>query len=80
MISGLCSDSLTCLRRCRVIEELLLKPYWVIDILPEQVTADSARRFARVEGVCDREEPGLAVLEGTHCAACVHCREKGGAI
>ena len=32
-----------------MIEELLLRPYWVIDILPEQVPADSARRFARVE-------------------------------
>ena len=37
------------------------------------------RCTARVEGVCDNQEPGLIGLEGTHCAACVHCMEKGGA-
>ena len=31
---------------------------------------------ARVEGVCDQAEPGLIQLEGTHCAACVHCRKE----
>ena len=34
---------------------------------------------ARVEGVCDKAEPGLIQLEGTHCAACVHCRKEGKA-
>ncbi len=32
----------------------------------------------RVEGVCDKAEPETCCLEGTHSAACVHCR-KGGA-
>ena len=32
----------------------------------------------RVEGVCDKAEPETCCIEGTHCAACVHCR-KGGA-
>ena len=31
------------------IEELLEKPYWVIDILPKQVPADSPGRFFAVE-------------------------------
>ena len=34
---------------------------------------------ARVEGVCDQAEPVLIRLEGTHCAACVHCRKEGKA-
>ncbi len=33
----------------------------------------------RVEGTCDRTEPDLYCLEGTHCAACVHCRKEGQA-
>ena len=33
----------------------------------------------RVEGTCDRNEPDLYCLEGTHCAACVHCRKEGQA-
>ena len=32
----------------------------------------------RVEGVCNQAEPETCCIEGTHCAACVHCR-KGGA-
>ena len=35
------------------------------------------RCLDRVEGVCDKQEPGLVCLEGSHCAACVHCH-KGG--
>ena len=31
------------------IEELLEKPYWIIDILPEQVPADSAGQYFAVE-------------------------------
>ncbi|MBQ9620911.1 MAG: hypothetical protein IJR41_03115 [Atopobiaceae bacterium] len=31
------------------IEELLEKPYWVIDLLPKQVPADSPGRFFAVE-------------------------------
>ena len=31
------------------IEELLQKPYWIIDILPEQVPADSPGQFFAVE-------------------------------
>ncbi len=32
-----------------MIEELLNKPYWVIDILPEQVPENSAGQYARIE-------------------------------
>ena len=32
-----------------IIEELLEKPYWIADILPEQVPADSAGQYFRVE-------------------------------
>ena len=31
-----------------MIEELLQKPYWVIDFLPQQVPADSAGQFFAV--------------------------------
>ena len=34
---------------------------------------------ARMEGVCNQTEPDLIQLEGTHCAACVHCRKEGKA-
>ncbi len=35
----------------------------------------------RTEGICDLKEPELYCLGGTHCAACVRCREEvtGGA-
>ena len=32
-----------------LIDELLQKPYWIIDILPEQVPADSPGQFFAVE-------------------------------
>ena len=32
-----------------MIEELLNKPYWIIDILPEQVPADSSGQYFAVE-------------------------------
>ena len=32
-----------------MIEELLNKPYWIIDILPEQVPAYSPGQYSRVE-------------------------------
>jgi len=34
------------------------------------------RCLERVEGVCDKMEPGLEQIEGSHCAACVHCKKK----
>ena len=36
------------------------------------------RCLERVEGVCDKMEPGLEQIDGSHCAACIHCRKKGG--
>ncbi len=33
----------------RSIEELLEKPYWVLDILPEQVRKDSPGQYFAVE-------------------------------
>lgn len=33
----------------KTIEELLQSPYWIVDILPEQVTADSPGQYFRVE-------------------------------
>ena len=44
-----------------MIDELLNKPYWIIDILPEQVPADSAGQYARVERYC-LEEPRYTAL------------------
>ena len=38
-----------------MIEELLDKPYWIIDILPEQVPADSPGQYASVEQFYLRE-------------------------
>lgn len=38
-----------------MIEELLQKPYWVINFLPEQVPASSARQFFEVERFYLRE-------------------------
>ncbi len=35
------------------------------------------RCLDRVEGVCDRREPALTCLEGSHFAACVHCEDGG---
>ena len=32
-----------------LIDELLQKPYWIIDILPEQVPADSSGQFFMIE-------------------------------
>ncbi len=40
------------------IEELLEKPYWIIDILPRQVPADSPGRYFALEPVL-RRDPGL---------------------
>ena len=39
-----------------IIEKLLTRPYWVIDLLPSQVPADGGGRFFAVEGLF-REEP-----------------------
>ena len=38
------------------IEEYLNKPYWVIDILPKQVPADSKGQYFRIEKYywCDK--------------------------
>lgn len=38
-----------------MIEELFDKPYWIIDILPEQVPADSPGQYASVEQFYLRE-------------------------
>ena len=34
---------------CQVIETLLSKPYWLIDILPKQVPADMGGQYFRIE-------------------------------
>lgn len=34
----------------------------------------------RVEGVCDKDDPGLIAIEGTHCAACIHCTRREEAV
>lgn len=38
------------------IEELLEKPYWIIDILPKQVPKDSPGQYFAVEGFFLKEE------------------------
>ena len=44
------------------IEALLEKPYWVIDLLPEQVPADSPGQFFAVEKHFRREPRHAALL------------------
>ena len=34
----------------------------------------------RMEGCCNQAEPDLVRLEGSHCAACVHCQKGGSAV
>ena len=43
------------------IEALLKKPYWIIDILPQQVPADSAGQYFTVEEYY-RKEPQIFVI------------------
>ncbi len=38
------------------IEELLEKPYWIIDILPKQVSKDSAGQYFAIEGFFLKEQ------------------------
>ena len=38
------------------IEELLEKPYWIIDILPKQVLKDSAGQYFAIEGFFLKEQ------------------------
>ena len=38
--------------RTDIIDSLLDKPYWLIDILPKQVPAGSAGQYFKVEGFC----------------------------
>ena len=44
-----------------MIEELLNKPYWIIDILPEQVPEDSAGQYFAVEQYW-RQPPAIAEI------------------
>ena len=44
-----------------MIEELLNKPYWIIDILPEQVPEDSAGQYFAVERYW-RQPPAIAEI------------------
>lgn len=48
-------------QRETLIEELLKKPYWIIDILPKQVPADSAGQYFTVEEYY-RKEPQIFVI------------------
>ena len=43
------------------IEEMLEKPYWIVDILPERVPADSPGRYFDVEQYC-LDEPRVTEL------------------
>ena len=57
-----------------MIEALLNKPYWVIDILPEQVPEDSAGQYSAIEqyylqqpGITDIHHRFTAVLLKLNC-------------
>lgn len=57
-----------------MIETLLNKPYWVIDILPEQVPEDSAGRYFAIEryflqqpGITDIHNRFTAILLKLNC-------------
>ncbi len=44
-----------------IVEDLLKKPYWVVDILPDQVPADSKGGYSAVEAYY-RQKENLAAL------------------
>ena len=46
---SLVGDSIVLRKQMMTIDELLQKPYWIIDILPEQVPADSPGQYFAVE-------------------------------
>ncbi len=59
------------------IEEFLDKPYWVIDILPEQVPADSRGQYFRIEKYF-LEHPRIDVIyrKFTHIMLKLNCYEE----
>ena len=49
----------------RTVEELLRSPYWILDILPEQVPEDSPGQYFAVEAYYLRE-PRLTAVKQKH--------------
>ena len=47
----------------KTVEELLQTPYWIVDILPAQVPADSAGQYFAVEKYL-RQKERLAEIKG----------------
>ena len=46
-----------------IIEELLEKPYWIVDILPKQVPADSPGQYFRMEEYWTSEDQFSAIKQ-----------------
>ena len=49
----------------KTIEELLEMPYWIVDVLPEQVKADSPGQYFAVERYY-RSEPRITEIKKRH--------------
>lgn len=46
-----------------IIEELLEKPYWIVDILPKQVPAESPGQYFRIEEYWTSDEQFTAIKQ-----------------